>query len=271
MKKTVFLALALLSIPAIAQNPPKKIDISKLPTQTRVVEDVIVPVPSEIFTVLDKIGRPNWAAVQRPIKGVAQPLGAEPQQALYLGTVIAEGFIAVEAQDAPEVINIGRSVLKLSQALGVEKAVQKRANAIIAAANKPDWPLVRQELDGALTVVKDALNKLQSPELAHLVSLGGWVRGTEALCEVIIRDYKPDAADLLHQPALVRHFIDRLDGLKDRFKKEPLVSKSIEALSKIQPLIGNEEGKVIEKETVQKIGTVSSDLIKAIQTKPSLK
>ena len=65
MKKTVFLALAILSLPVLAQDsPPQKIDISKLPKQTRVVDDVIVPVPSEIFTVLDKLGNPNWPGTQ---------------------------------------------------------------------------------------------------------------------------------------------------------------------------------------------------------------
>ena len=268
MKKTVLLALALLSLPVLAQDTPRqKIDVSKLPTQSRVVEDVIVPVPSEIFTVLDKLGRPNWIAVQRPIKGVAQPFGSQPQQALYLGTVIAEGFIAVEANDAEEVKNIGRSVLNLSKALGVQKAVTKRANAIISEADAANWPGVRRELDGALSEVKEALMQLKSPELAHLVALGGWVRGTEALCEVVNRDYSKDGADLLHQPVLLNHFAGKLSGLKDRFKKEALVQKSQTALTKIKPLIGNEEGAEIPKETVKAIGVITADLIKAIQTK----
>jgi hypothetical protein len=270
MKKTVFLALALLSIPALAQDPPaQKIDIGKLPTQTRVVEDVIVPVPSEIFTVLDKLGRPNWTAVQRPIKGVAQPIGAPPQQALYLGTVIAEGFIAVEAKDAEEVKNIGRSVLNLSKALGVQKAVVKRSNAIVEQADKADWPAVRQELDGALNEVKNALDELKSADLAHLVALGGWVRGTEALCQVVERDYSRDGADLLHQPVLVNHFSGKLNSLQPRIKKnEALIPKSQNALKKIKPLIGTEEGAEIKKATVEQIGTIASDLVKSIQTKP---
>lgn len=268
MKKTVLLALACLSIPILAQQPAQKIDVSKLPSQTRVVEDVIVPVPSEIFSVLDKLGKPNWTAVQRPIKGVAQSIGARPQQALYLGTVIAEGFIAVEAQDAEEVKNIGRSVINLSNALGVQKAVVKRANAIVNQAEKSNWPGVRQELDGALNEVKDALNQLKSPELAHLVALGGWVRGTEALCQVVDRDYSADGADLLHQPALLNHFKARLSDLPPRMKKEALISKSQEALKKISPVMGSQEGTEIKKETVAEAGAVSSDLVKAIQTKP---
>jgi hypothetical protein len=271
MKKTAILALALVSIPLLAQDPPKKIDVSKLPKQTRMVEDVIVPVPSEIFTVLDKLGNPNWSATQRPIKGVAKPLsGDRGQQALYLGTVIAEGFIAVEAKDAAEVKNIGRSVLSLSKNLGVEDAVVKRANAIVEEADKGNWVGVRRELDGALTEVKRALDIMKSSDLANLVALGGWVRGTEALCQVVMRDYNPEGADLLHQPGLVNHFLGKVAGLGNpRLKKEPLVTKSHDALIKIKPLIGTEEGTEIKKETVASIGQISADLVKSIQTKPT--
>jgi hypothetical protein len=268
MKKTVFLALAILTLPTLAQDPPAKIDVSKLPSQTRVIDDVVVPVPSEIFTVLDKLGRPNWVAVQRPIKGVAQPIGGRAQQAFYLGTVIAEGFIAVEATDAEEVKNIGRSVLNLSKSLNVDKAVSKRANAVVSAADAQDWVAVRKELDGALSEVKDALNELRDQDLAHLVALGGWLRGTEALCEVVTRDYSRDGADLLHQPMLLNHFSSKLSGMGGRIAKEPLVGRAKKALTAIKPLIGDTEGAEISKEAVQNIGKITAEVVKAIQTKP---
>lgn len=269
MKIKAFVIAATLSVlsPVFAGEPPKTIDVSKLPEQSRMVDDVIVPVPSEIFGVLDKLGKPNWAAVQRPIKGVAKPFGDPPQQALYLGTVIAEGFIAVEAADAAEVKNIGNSVLSLSTALGVRSAVVKRANAIIAAADKSDWQLVRKELDGALNEVKIALEQLNSPDLANLISLGGWVRGTEALCEVVVKDYSKDGADLLHQPALLNHFQGRLSGLKPRVKKHPLVPKSQSALKEIAPLIGVADGSEISEKSVKEIREIAAGLVKAIQTK----
>src|SRR5690349_3076855 len=146
MKMTAIpaIALALMAPAMFAQDDPvkQKIDISNLPKEARAVEDVIVPVPSEIFGVLDKLGKPHWKDVQRPLKGVAKPFADQPQNAFYLGTVIAEGFIAVEAGDAAEVKNIGNSVLTLSGSLGVRKAVTKRANAIISAADAGDWPQV---------------------------------------------------------------------------------------------------------------------------------
>ena len=183
MKHTLLPALLLATLPLNAA-PPAKIDVSRLPHQTRVIGDVVVPVPSEIFGVLDKLTKPRWAEVLRPMKGVAKPVGDPPQVALLLGAVIAEGFVAVEAEDADQVQKIGNSVLSLSDALGVRKAVTKRANAIIDASNQKDWKLVRKELDRALSDVKEAMAQLGNDQLSQLVSLGGWLRGTEALCAV---------------------------------------------------------------------------------------
>jgi hypothetical protein len=267
MKKTALFALTLLALPLLAQdNPAKKIDLGKLPSQSKEVDNVIVPVPSEIFSVLDKLGKPPWVATQRPLKDVAKPDGQQAQQAFYLGTVIAEGFIAVEAQDKEQVKIIGRSVISLAKSLGVREAVVKRAQAIITAADNSEWMTVRRELDGALNEVKQALVEIKSPDLADLISLGGWLRGTEALCDVVGKSYSADGADLLHQPALIVHFDGKLNGLKARIKGHPLIGKSLAALKSISPLMGPESGGNITEKTVKEIGNIVRDLVKEIQT-----
>ena len=88
-----------------------------------------MPVPGEIFLVLDKLGTPHWKNELRDSLG--KNSGNRAQIALLLGTVIAEGFIAVEAEDAEKVKEIGREVLKLSEAINVREAVTKRSKATL--------------------------------------------------------------------------------------------------------------------------------------------
>jgi hypothetical protein len=266
MKHTILPALLLLTA-TLTAAPRQKIDVGNLPSQSRIIGDVIVPVPSEIFGVLDKLGKPRWVEVLRPMKGVAKPFGDQPQTALYLGTIIAEGFVAVEAEDGEQVQKIGRSVLSLSAALGVDKSVKKRANAIIDAGDKKQWKLVRQELDRALSEVKEAMAELGSEQLSQLVSLGGWIRGTEALCEVVSRDYSHDGADLLHQPVLVDYFTGQLEGLKGRYKKSLLIPKIQTGLHDIRPLLGLSDGAEISAKSVREVGTISAGLVKAVQSR----
>jgi hypothetical protein len=266
MKYLILPALLFLTATMTAA-PRQKIDVSSLPSQSRIVGDVIVPVPSEIFGVLDKLGKPRWVEVLRPMKSVAKPFGDQPQVALYLGTIIAEGFVAVEAEDGDQVQKIGRSVLSLSEALGVSKSVKKRANAIIDAGDRKDWKLVRKELDGALSEVKESMAELGSEQLSQLVSLGGWIRGTEALCEVVSRDYSRDGADLLHQPVLVDYFAGQLEGLKGRYKRIPLIGKLQTGLHDIRPLLGLTDGAEISAKSVREVGNISAGLVKAVQTR----
>lgn len=258
------LALALLSISASAAEPRQTIVV---PKQAQLVDNVVVPVPSEIFNVLDKLGKPNWTNVLRAPKGTLAPFGNQQQIALNLGTIIAEGFVAVEAGNTAAVKDIGKSVLSLSKALGVSKEVTSRANAIIAAADKQEWNQVRKELDGALSEVRGAMGALGSPELADLVSLAGWVRGTEALCEVVEKNYSRDGADLLRQDILLDFFDGKLNSIAGKKSATPLIPKLQAGLKSIRQLIGPSDSPEISAKSVKEVGETASGLVKAIQTK----
>jgi hypothetical protein len=246
---------------AAGQEPRQHIDVGKLPQQATLVEDVIVPVPSEVFGVLDKLGSPNWHDVLRTDKPPVP--SARPEVALMLGDVIAEGFVAVEAQEPEQVKRIGKDVLELSTALGVRKAVVARSSAIIEYADKKDWPEVRHELDLALTDVKDAMEQLHDDELAQLVSLGGWLRGTEALTEVVKRNYTKDSAGLLHQPVLLDYFDRRLTRMTSRVRSNEIVAKVQKRLPEIRPLIGEADAD-ISAQSVDQIHDIVHDLVSSI-------
>lgn len=240
------------------QEPPQHIDVGSLPA--KVIDEVVIPVPTEVFGVLDKLGTPNWHDVLRPVKN--QELGDRAQVALLLGSVIAEGFIAVEAQEPEEIKKIGRQVLNLAGAIGVRKSVIARTSSIIDAADKKNWKRVRTELDGASRDVKAAMVELRDEQLAQLVSLGGWLRGTEALTQVVEKNYTKDGAELLHQPALLQYFVKRLDEMGDRLKRSPTVKKVRTKLPQIQPLIEDPAG--ISARKVDEIHAITHDLVKSI-------
>lgn len=263
-KTAAFLSLigsALCSPLAAAQGePPRTIDVGSLPAT--VVDEVVVPVPTEVFGVLDKLGSPNWHEVLRPVK--IETLGKRSQVALLLGVTIAEGFIAVEAQEPEEVKKIGRQVLTLSRAIGVQKSVISRTQSIIEAADKKDWKTIRREFDGASKDVKQAMIELEDTQLAQLVSLGGWLRGTEALTQVVLKNYSKDGAELLHQPAIVDFFQRKLGELNPRLKNTPTVKQIARQLPELRKLI--EPAGNITPENVKKIHAITADLVKAISS-----
>jgi hypothetical protein len=243
---------------ALAEPPPSTIDLSKFPAAA--VEDVVVPVPSEIFIVLDKLGTPNWKGELRDNLGTNT--GNRAQIALLLGTVIADGFIAVEAEDSEKVKQIGQEVLVLADGINVRKAVIARSKSITDKAEAKDWRAVRSELDGALQDVRGAMQELGDDELAQLVSLGGWIRGTQVLTSIVGQNYSPAGAELLNQPELLNYFARRIDEMRSRnLKKEELVVKVRKLLRDIKPIIGKD---TITVENVQKVNKLTTDTVNAI-------
>lgn len=242
---------------AIAQTPPASIDLSKFPAAA--VDDVVVPVPSEIFIVLDKLGTPNWKAELR--ENLGTNTGNRAQVALLLGTIIADGFVAVEAEDSERVKEIGQEVLVLADAINVRKAVIARSKSISDKAQAKDWRAVRAEFDGALQDVRGAMRELGDDDLAQLVSLGGWIRGTQVLTSIVSKNYSPNGAELLNQPELVNYFSRRIDDMSSRLKKEELVSRVRKLLRDLKPIIAKES---ITLENVQKINKLTGESVDAI-------
>jgi hypothetical protein len=67
-----------------AQQGPETIDLEAFPAQS--IDEVVVPVPSEVFVVLDKLGNPNWRREMR--ESLGKQTTNRAQVALLLGTVI---------------------------------------------------------------------------------------------------------------------------------------------------------------------------------------
>ena len=258
---SVLLCAAALTGVCVAQKPADSIDLSEFPAQS--IDDVVVPVPSEVFGVLDKLGNPNWRGEQR--ENLGKQSGNRAQVALLLGTVIAEGFVAVEAEDPERVKEIGRRVLTLSKAINVEKAVLERAKSITDKAEVKDWQAVRKEFDGALQDVKGAMEELGDNELAQLVSMGGWIRGTQVLTSIVSKTYTPEGAELLHQPALLNYFSKQLGTLSSkRLSNDRFVVRIRKMLEDIRPLIGEKDGDNISLDNVKKINEMTRDTVVSI-------
>jgi hypothetical protein len=223
-----------------------------------VMDEVVVPVPSEIFSVLDKLGNPNWRDEVRPLN--SPNTSDRMELSLIFGTVIAEGFVAVQAQDKKAVEDIGREVINIATALGLKKAVNPHAQSILDAVEKNDWRGVRKEFDMTQSTVRTEMERMRDNDLAQAVSLGGWLRGTASVTSVINKAYTADGAELLNQPMLVDHFSKAVDSMSDSAKSKPLISAIAKGLSKIRQNMEAPDG-VITKDKVKSISTTSEELL----------
>jgi hypothetical protein len=253
-------ALAAMALTAHAAPAPSHIDVTRYATK---VEDVVVPLPNEVFGALNKLGSVNWKEYVRADHG--SNFTERPRIALLLGSVIADGFIAVQAKDAPAVKDIGQRVLNLSKAIGVGNSITPHAKAIIDSADKNKWENVRSELDQTQNSVQQAMNEVHDQQLSQLVSLGGWLRGTEVLTAVVTKNYSINGAELLHQPDLLIYFQDKLKAMPE--SNMGLIKQIHGALVEVKPLIDVSQTQRISPESVKKINDITTRLDNAIVTK----
>ena len=244
------------ALEVIADDAP--FDINTFPGD--VIEDVIVPVPSEIFEVLDELGQPNWRAEMRPQANAN--LSDRYEIALQFGVVVADGFIAVQAEDQQTVQNLGREVLDLAGKLGLRDAVLQHATSIDEGAKKGDFEAVRQELDRTQSTVRNEMKRLRDSELAQCVSIGGWLRGTEVVTSLISKSYSAEKAELLNQPGLVDHFIAAVGAMKPKVRETETMVEVKDGLEAIQSAMRpTGEETVIASDAVGEMLDVSSKLV----------
>jgi len=193
------------------------------------------------------------------------------QIALNLGGLIADGFIAVEAQDSQQVKNIGTDIIKLAKALGVSENVLSRGNSINEFAENNQWDTLQEELEATQNEVKTSMQSHADQDLVILVTLGGWIRGTQVVTGAIIKNYNESAAKVLREPALVHFMQSKLNAISPELRQEPLVKDVSEQLTGLETLVSFPEGKAPSAEDVRKLNDAVDKLMTKIESKESPK
>ena len=232
-------------------------------------DSITVPTPGELFAALGKAGKVNWSSQYRA--PIPTTYGNRGQIALNLGGLIADGFIAVEAKDGQQVKNIGSDIMKLGKALGVSDQLLTRGNSINDFAEHNEWDTLQEELEATQNEVKTSMQSHADQDLVILVTIGGWIRGTQVVTGAIMKNYNETAAKVLREPTLVHFMQSKLNAISPELRQEPLVKDVSEQLSGIEKLVNFPEGKVPTADDVKKLNEAVSKLMTKIESKESPK
>ncbi len=243
----------------------QRLDLESFPAS--MIEEVIVPDPGELFSLMDKLpGQPNWDSWVRSDFGKGT-MTDRTRLALWFGTLIADGFIAVQAENVDGVNKAGRRILELAESLSLRDAVLPHSAAIMDACKAKDWPRVRQELDRTHRTVREQMELMRDEDLAQYVSVAGWLRGTEVLTSLIVESYSQDKAEILNQPDLAEHFIERLSGLEGEGKDSEPVQAVLAGLRTVRELMGTSASESLSSESVQQIHGICAGIVNQIVPK----
>ncbi|MBA3882079.1 MAG: hypothetical protein H0X73_05010 [Chthoniobacterales bacterium] len=259
---------SLLGVSALLAADPALLTPEQMASAVR-SDTITIPTPGELFAALSKPGKPNWTAQYR--EPIPTTYRSRAQIALNLGGLIADGFIAVEAQDSQQVKNIGTDIIKLAKALGVSENVLGRGKSINEFAEGNQWDALQEELEATQNEVKSSMQSNRDQDFIILVSLGGWVRGTQVVGGLLQKEYNEGSAKVLRQPALVSFMQDKVKAVSPELQEEPLVKAVSAQLPDIQKLVTFPDGGTPTAEDVGRLNAAVSKLMDEIESKVEAK
>src|SRR5499427_1593247 len=266
--KLGMLVLGAVVFAATGATDPARLSADQLEKAAR-SDSISIPTPGELFAALGKSEKTDWSGQYRGPMPVTYRNRA--QIALNLGGLIADGFIAIEAKDGQQVKNIGSDIIKLAKALGVSENLLGRGKSINEFAENNEWDTLQEELEATQNEVKSSMQSHADQDLVILVTVGGWIRGTQVVTGAIIKNYNESAAKVLREPALVHFMQSKLNAISPELRQEPLVKDVSEQLTGIEKLVSFPEGKAPSLEDVKKLNEAVGKLMTKIESKESPK
>jgi len=188
------------------------------------------------------------------------------QTSLNFGALICDGFFAVVSEQRGLVEKVGRSLLRQAKSLAVGERLSTHANSLLEIGQRGDWAELKLELIKTQEDVEEAMVELRDEEMAHMVSLGGWLRGFEVGTIVTAQNYSPQRAAALMKPDVMDYFIDRLQTLNPRLKNTELctaITSRLQTIRAIAAEAGNRPPAQSEVERMRDLAIEINDAITA--------
>lgn len=269
MSRAIFsLALFSLAISAGAQIPPEDFLSDDHMREELGVNNFTAPSIELILKTLDELQPLPFDKLKR--NPPARPPQKREQLALCFGGLIADGFLVVECEQKEEVEPLGRAVMDYARSLAVADKLTRRSKSMVDLAKAGKWQKMKGELSAAQIEVENTMLALGDEEIAHLVSLGGWLRGLEISARAISdQPFAPEKAARIFRLDLLDYFMERLDTLHPATKRMPLIARIIDQLGVLRTYFALPDGKSLTAADVAEIATLAHQLNELISPSKS--
>ena len=199
------------------------------------VNPYTAPSVAEIFQQLDDVKPLPFEELKREFPQAAH--ASREQMGMVFGGLVADGFLIVEARKQNLVEDLGRVLLRQARSLGVGDRVMRHSASLTELGKKGDWLAVRRELISTQQDVEQAMTELRDQKMAHLISLGGWLRGLEICAGAVESNYTPDRAAVLWQRDLINYFAEEITTLPPTVAHKPLFEKVRAGVGEIRDVL----------------------------------
>jgi hypothetical protein len=201
------------------------------------VNPYTAPSVADIFQQLDDLKPLPFEQLKREFPEAIR--SSREQMGLIFGGLVADGFLIVECQKKNLVDDLGRVLLRQARSLGVGDRVMRHSASLTELGRRGDWAAVRRELIATQKDVEQAMTGLRDQKMAHLISLGGWLRGLEITSSAVESKYTPERAAVLWQRDLINYFAEETKTLPPPLARTPLFEKLRSGVDAIRTLLNH--------------------------------
>lgn len=222
------------------------------------INEWTTPSIGKIFDIMGGLGTLSFDDLKRKVP--EKPPGDRIAVSLGLGALIADGFLVVQCEKVEAMEDVGRAMIKYAKALGAGSRMNRHTQSLLENSVQGDWKSLRQELAKTQADVEGEMLQLRDVEIAHLISLGGWLRGFEISTDAVKASYTEEKSRQLGRRDIVEYYAASLENVNpDLVDKEPLKSLR-EGLAELLPLVDVPEGKSLTVEEVAKMNQLAKKM-----------
>jgi len=220
------------------------------------VNQFTAPSISKMFDTLQFLMPLPIAEVERKMPARMSPDRAD--LAIELGFLIADGFLMVQAEQLKDVEKMAKDLTRYGKALGAGERVNRHAAGLLESAKNGKVPQLKIELSATQRDVEDELVTLKDADLAHLISLGGWIRALEVSLVAVDKQFSPERARKVMRQDIAEYYSDCITGLEPKISARPnylAIRDLLEGLSKKMNLENDNEPTPESMKEIRKIST----------------
>src|SRR5438270_2948239 len=226
------------------------------------VNPYTAPSVAEIFQQLDDLKPLPYEQLKRDFPQAAH--ASREQMGMVFGSLVADGFLIVESQKRNLVEDLGRVLLRQARSLGVGDRVMRHSASLTELGKRGDWTAMRKELIATQKDVEQSMIELRDQKMAHLISLGGWLRGLEIAAGAVEANYTPARAAALWQRDLINYFAEEIKTLPPPIVHTPLFDKIRAGVGNIRTLLNHAPPDNMSLDEVKALHAQALELNRAI-------
>lgn len=222
------------------------------------INEFTTPSIRKLFEMLDQLGTLSYDRLHRKISD--QPPADRVQISLGLGALISDGFLVVQSEKVEAMEDVGRALLKYAKSLGAGGRMNKHYQSLFDHSLKGDWKQLRNELALTQADVEGEMVQLRDVDIAHLVSLGGWLRAFQIATQAVVESYRPEKSRLLGRRDIAEYYLMSVESLHPSLQGQSTVKKLRKELEELLPMVDVPEGKVLSMEEVKALNAKANQL-----------